>query len=278
MKPLIPWFTPPSLTLFTLPDALGGAPVTIHSFGVLVAAGFLIGTHVAQRKALRDGLDPEYLGQVVTWLVVGTFIGGHIFHGLFYEPEVYLKDPIRFLYVWEGLSSVGGFIACTFLAIWFFRSKKLSVWAYGDCVTYGLAFGYFWGRMGCFSAHDHPGNPTDFFLGVYGICPDRPDTVACHDLGLYEALYILCVFLVFMVLDRKPRPSGLFLGLLPLCYGAGRFCFDFLRHSGIDARYMGLTPAQYVAIGFVITGAAVVVLRRNAAPVRGAATPTPQGE
>jgi len=274
MRPLIPWFEPVEFTLFTLPpiEALGfaGGPLTIHSFGILVAAGFMIGTSVAQRKALRDGLNPMLLGDIVTWLVVGTFIGGHIFHGLFYEPEVYLKDPIRFLYLWDGLSSTGGFIACTALAVWFFKVKhKVPVFPYGDCVAYGLAFGYFFGRMGCFSAHDHPGKVTEFYLGVYGMCPTAPgsDTIACHDLGLYEALYILCVFGLFWVLNKKPRPSGFFLGMLPLCYGIARFCFDFLRVG--DVRYLNdtFTPAQFVAVGFVITGASIVYLRRDAPTV-----------
>ncbi len=272
MRPLIPWFDPIQFTLFELPPipAIGfsGGPFAIHSFGILVAAGFLIGTYVAQRKARRDGLNPELLGDIVSWLVLGTFVGGHIFHGLFYEPEVYLADPIRFLYLWEGLSSVGGFIACTFLAIWFFKVKhKVPVFPYGDCVAYGLAFGYFFGRLGCFSAHDHPGTITEFWLGVRGMCDaGATPSVACHDLGLYEALYILCVFGLFWVLDKKPRPSGFFLGLLPLLYGTARFCFDFLRQ--VDVRYYGLTPAQYVAVGLVITGAVVLYLRRDAPRVR----------
>ena len=273
MRPLIPWFEPLQFTLFTVPEwfpvaSLAGQPLTIHSFGILVAAGFLIGTHVAQRKAVRGGLNPLLLGDIVTWLVLGTFVGGHLFHGLFYEPDVYFADPIRFLYLWDGLSSTGGFLACTVIAVWFFKVKhKVPVWPYGDCVAYGLAFGYFWGRMGCFSAHDHPGKVTEFWLGVYGICPEQPASVACHDLGLYEALYILGVFCVFLVLDRKPRPTGFFLGLLPLCYGVARFCFDFLRVGDVHYINDTFTPAQFVAVGFIVAGASIVYTRRNAPTV-----------
>jgi prolipoprotein diacylglyceryltransferase len=48
------------------------------------------------------------------------------------------------------------------------------------------------------------------------------------------------------VLDRKPRPPGFFLIAFPLLYVPVRFFLDFLRIG--DARYLGLTPAQYAGI------------------------------
>ncbi len=47
------------------------------------------------------------------------------------------------------------------------------------------------------------------------------------------------------------------LPLVALLYGFGRFFLDFLRASDlpyVDARYFGLTPAQYVCIGFAVYG------------------------
>ena len=113
------------------------------------------------------GLDKERINQLIGWLVVGTFIGGHVGYGLMYEPAAYLQDPSKFLNITSGLSSFGGFFVCVPLCIYFFKKYKLPVWANLDCVAFGFAFGWFFGRLGCTVAHDHPGTPTNFFLGKY---------------------------------------------------------------------------------------------------------------
>ncbi|HJX74027.1 MAG TPA: prolipoprotein diacylglyceryl transferase family protein, partial [Candidatus Deferrimicrobiaceae bacterium] len=71
-------------------------------------------------------------------------------------------------------------------------------------------------------------------------------------------LLVLCP--AFLVLDRKPRPTGFYPLAFLLLYMPVRFFLDFLRIS--DARYGGLTFGQYAAIaGFAVAG--YVVLRRS---------------
>jgi phosphatidylglycerol:prolipoprotein diacylglycerol transferase len=85
--------------------------------------------------------------------------------------------------------------------------------------------------------------------------------MAYHDLGWYEFLFTL-LFLcpAFLILDRKPRPTGFFPLAFILLYVPVRFFLDFLRIS--DARYGGLTFGQYAAIaGFAAAG--YVALRRT---------------
>ena len=128
--------------------------------------------------------------------------------------------------------------------------------------------GWFFGRLGCFSAHDHPGLPTEFWLGVYGMCPDMPDTVACHDMGLYEAIWSGLLCLWFMRLDKKPRPPGFFLGLTAFAYGPMRLAMDVFRAPGVDTRYFGFTPAQYGSVLLTIVGAWLLWSCRGKTSVR----------
>lgn len=279
MAPLIPYFEP-------LKFDLGVA--TIHGFGILVAIGFITGSWLAAQKAERDGLDPDVINRVVTWIIAGVFIGGHLGHALFYEPAEHFADPIKFLRVWEGLSSTGGFIGSTILVIIFLRRENARVrrenvtrqekgeplkppirlLPYGDTMLFGLTLGWFFGRMGCFAAHDHPGMPTEFWLGVYGMCPDQPITVACHDIGLYEAIWSGAMFLLFLFLDRKPRFQGFYIGLLCAVYGPFRLFLDSMRHPDIDTRYFGLTPAQYGSVVIGLIGVYLLVRFRNTTPTR----------
>lgn len=274
MHPLIPFFDP---IKFNLPFEIAGKTRAIHGFGILVALGFIFGAQMAMRKCKRDGLDPEVINRLLTWLVVGVFVGGHLGYALMYDPKSFLENPIQLLRVWEGLSSFGGFIACAALVWVFFKKEKLPFWPYADSLAYGLTLGWFLGRMGCFAAHDHPGMVSTFWLAVPGMCPSatgRPDPlVACHDMGLYEAFFSFGLMILFIIMERKPRFQGFYLGWLTTLYGPVRFVMDFVRHPDTDARYLGLTPAQYGSVVFTLLGAYLLYRQWNTTPVRELAPP-----
>ena len=263
MKPLIGPFEAPVIHI-PLPEGLPWESIPLHGFGILVATGFLMGGREAKKAAERRGLDPDVIERLIGWLVLGTFIGGHVGYGLMYAPDEYLANPIKFLYVWEGLSSYGGFAVCVPLTIWFFKREGVRVWPYVDTIAIGLTLGWFFGRMGCFVAHDHPGTPTDFWLGVYGICqPGGDPNVACHDMGLYEAIWSGSMFLLFRWMDRVPRKPGLYAAILAAAYAPVRFFMDFLRPEVTDVRYAGLTPAQYFSLIFLALGIWAIFNRLN---------------
>jgi phosphatidylglycerol:prolipoprotein diacylglycerol transferase len=259
VHPLIPWFEAPQIAI---PIQSMKDPPAIHAFGVLVLIGFVAGTWIATQRAEKFGLDGEPINRLVGWLVLGTFIGGHVGNELMYEPEKVWRDPLILLRLWDGLSSYGGFIACVPITFLFFKYEKLPMWRYADCIAYGMTVGWFFGRMGCFTAHDHPGSPTNFWLGVYGICAGNPDkSVACHDTGLYEALWAGAMFGLFALLDTRPRPSGFYVAMLGLCYGPVRVFLDSLRPASTDTQYFGFTPAQYLSMLVTVLCAALLVQR-----------------
>jgi phosphatidylglycerol:prolipoprotein diacylglycerol transferase len=263
VHPLIPWFEAP---IFNVPIV----NFPLHGFGFLVALGFVFGGRAAMARARRLGLDPEVINRLIGWLVFGTFVGGHVGYGLMYKPREYLADPIQFLYMWQGLSSFGGFLVCVPISIWFFRKEKVPLWPFLDCLALGMSLGWFFGRMGCFVAHDHPGTETNFWLGVYGICqPSGAKNIACHDMGLYEALWSLGMFGLFNLLDARALKPGTLVLTLGVLYGPLRFGMDYLRPVVTDARYLGFTPGQYwsTVLTLVCIGALGYRLRSTDAPI-----------
>jgi phosphatidylglycerol:prolipoprotein diacylglycerol transferase len=71
---------------------------------------------------------------------------------------------------------------------------------------------------------------------------------------------------------RRTDLRGSLLALLALLYGIGRFLLDFLRARDlpyVDARYGGLTPAQWFCMALILYGATRVTaaLRRPAQTV-----------
>ena len=114
-----------------------------------------------------------------------------------------------------------------------------------------LAPGWGIARLGCFVVHDHPGVLTHSPLAVAFPAGAR------YDLGLFDAALLFALTAIVWVLDRRGALKGRLIGVLALGYGTGRFFEDFLRASDLpyhDARYLGLTPAQYICFALVAFG------------------------
>jgi phosphatidylglycerol:prolipoprotein diacylglycerol transferase len=239
---MIPQPNIPSIQLY--------GPFVIHIFGILVAIGILVGARWTRTRGRQLGLVDENVAAMITSALVGGFLFAHIFDVIAYQrPEHF--DFWEVINPFGGLSSFGGFSgALAGLFYWCYK-KQQPVMPYADSLGYGLSIGWMFGRLGCFSAHDHPGRFTDFFLSV-----QYPDG-ARHDLGLDEALWAGLIAAIFFILARKPRPLGIYVTILTLAYAPVRFGLDFLRVAdiaGADPRYLGLTPAQYGAIGVLAAG------------------------
>ncbi|MFZ5441620.1 MAG: prolipoprotein diacylglyceryl transferase [Myxococcota bacterium] len=246
---MVPYFELPALNL-----PFGQR---IDIFGVLSAAGVVLGAWLAAREARRywPGRD-QPLRDVVTWAVVFGLFGGHFMHLFAYHPELLTpRDPFYVLRFWDGLSSMGGVLGALLGIFLFFRKIKEPVSPFLDALALGTAPGWMVARIGCFLVHDHPGVRTDFFLAVD--FPATPYGGPRHDLGLYDVFVLAALSVVLYALKQRRPRQGRLMGVLALGYSIPRFFLDFLRASDlsfVDRRYLGLTPAQYVVVGLAVTG------------------------
>ena len=234
-------------------------PLTIEFFGVFAALGVFLGAQVCSRRARAAGLDPVPLVDFAFWGVIAGVVSGHLVHLFFYHPEELQRGPLQILKVWDGLSSFGGLLGGVVAAMVFFRVKGYSFRRYSDALAQGVASGWAVARVGCYAVNDHPGVLTSFPLAVN--YPGGPR----HDLGLYDAFVLGALALLLYTLARKGLLKERLLPLLALLYGTSRFFLDFLRASDlgyVDARYLGLTPAQYGC--FLLVGYGLYQLARGA--------------
>lgn len=238
---------------------LGGTR-SVDAWSVLVALSLVAGVRLARRAAAREGLDSGVVTGTAGWGLAGGFVGAHLVHLLLYEPRLLAENPVSVLWIWNGLSSFGGFFGAAVATTLYFRRRDESFWSYADALTLGFVPAWGIARVGCFLAHDHPGRRSDFFLAV-----DFPGGPR-HDLGLYEALLSFALAAALHLgAARRPR-AGMLAGTACLVYAAARFFLDFLRATDLprsDARYLGLTPAQYGAV--VLAGFGAYLLWRSRA-------------
>lgn len=238
---------------------------TLSLWEILAAAAFMVGLEVARARGIRLGLDVRDVVDGVVATVGMGFVGGHMLHVLAYNPHLIAEEGwLTVFKVWAGLSSTGGFLGAIVGSVLFYKViRKREFWVHADVLAFAFPFAWTIARLGCFSAHDHIGRRSDFFLAV--AFPQG----ARHDLGLYEALWTACIALVFLGLRRREVRAGFFLALLTALYTPVRFLLDFLRNtdlSGADRRYAGLTPAQWIMIGLFLVALWLVARLRRPQP------------
>lgn len=286
MAPAIPFVQIPDLTLLRAHafGAFPAAPIALKPFGTLVALGLYFGSRCALRVAQRRGLSERAMVSFLTWIVVSSFFFGHVLDTLSYYPREALRDPWSLLRLWEGLSSFGGFTGCIIGGLAWRIFHKTPILPYADVVASCFPVSWTFGRLGCSIAHDHPGIHSDLWFAV------RYPDGGRIDLGLLELLITIPLMLVFLQLVRRPRPSGFYAGVMCAYYAPLRFALDFLREragatiggyaAGGDARYFGLTPAQWGCMPLLVLGVVLLVRTRRETtapppvPPRFASSPT----
>jgi len=222
-------------------------PLTIYPFGFLAAVALMVGMTLAERRASVYRLNPKVVAAVLRWAVICGFIGAHLVSAIFYFPERIRDNPLYLLKIWDGISSMGGFIGGALGVIYCLHASKARFWSYCDSIMYGLAFAWIFGRLGCTVAFDHPGALTDFFLAMpYPSGHDVSEGIR-HNLGFYELLWACAVCGFFSLQRNKTHREGYYLFVFAIAYMPFRFVLDFLRAD--DKRYLGLTAAQYATVG-----------------------------
>ncbi|MBF0443491.1 MAG: prolipoprotein diacylglyceryl transferase, partial [Oligoflexales bacterium] len=162
-------------------------------YGLLFAAGFLVGYQIMQSVFRRENRKEEDLSSLLFHLMIGTIVGARLGHCLFYEPSYYLSNPIEMLYIWKGgLASHGGTIG-VLLSIWLYTNnhKDQSLLWLTSRLTVPCAFASFCIRLGNFFNSEIIGKPSNL---PWAIVFQRVDNIPRHPAMLYEALLYLLVF------------------------------------------------------------------------------------
>lgn len=263
-----------------------GTTLPLDPWAIFVCLGFVVGLEVARARAIRLGLDVRDIVDGAVFTVLMGFVVAHVVTVVFYFParlrapecmagdtQACIDGVMSILRVWEGFSSTGGFLGAV-IGAWLFYTKirPRPALRHADVITFGFPFGWFFGRLGCASVHDHVGRETRFMFGMdfdrgfkdFRWFDGDPAPWAAgvrHELGMYEAAYMIPVMVAFWWLGRKDRPPGFFLACFAVAYAPARFVFDFLRNTDLssqDARYLNLTPAQYGVVVMFIAGIAML--------------------
>ena len=240
-------------------------PFALHSYGVLVAAGYLAAiTYILKHKE-RMKLGEEELWALIYVLFAGALLGGKLVFALanWSEGQGFWSAFSNIRY---GFVFYGGLIGSLGLGLLYAAYKRLPVWRTADPFGAALPLGHAIGRLGCFAAGCCYGGPTRLPWGVrYSDAECLVETrflgIPLHPSQLYESAgnFAIFAFIHFTFLRKQTKPGQegrAFLAYVAL-YALLRFIIEFTRADDRGAFAAGLSPSQWIALG---TGAAALAL------------------
>jgi phosphatidylglycerol---prolipoprotein diacylglyceryl transferase len=256
---------------------IGGFPV--FSYGVLLAAAYLLGLQFALVRARAVGLNPNRVMDLGIWIIISALLGAKLMLVLV-DFDTFRRNPSDiFTLVRSGGVFYGGLIAGVIVALWYLRRHRMPMWTVTDVFAPGIALGHVVGRMGCFFAGCCYGRPADVPWAVTFTSPFAAENVGTplhtplHPAQLYEAGAELLILVVLLATERRgrPFPGRTFWGYM-LLYGISRFIIEIYRG---DPRGMvgAFSTSQFVSVLIVpLAIIMLILLARRAGPSPAAET------
>ena len=247
-------------TLFSLP--FGDDPWSLHTYGVLIATGFLVTMMMAKRQAIREGEDPERVVDLAFYVLLFGLIGSRIVF-ILTKLDEYIRNPIQILYFWQGgLVWYGGFILAAFYVYRYSKRHRLNYWKYADLFIPYVALCHAFGRLGCLAAGCCFGNPTDSPWGIVFpngsmahqqhhrdelISSYSDAALAIHPTQLYEAGAEMLMFWLLILVRRNKRFHGQLMLIWLSCYPVIRTVIEFFRGDKERGVYI-MSTSQWISI------------------------------
>jgi phosphatidylglycerol:prolipoprotein diacylglycerol transferase len=233
------------------PDLVSIGNFTLHTYGLCIALGALLGILFVARGARREGLNQQQLLDLVFYLLIAAIIGSRVFY-IILNPGYYLKHPLESLMIWRGgLVFYGGFLFAFPTCYLYLKKHGLPFLKTCDILAPGLALGESLGRIGCFFAGCCYGRPTDLPWGVTFTHPNSLAQlgVSLHPTQLYASAAGVLMFILLVSFRRFKRADGQIVFLYVLLYALGRLIIETFRGDERGLLVAGyLTLTQTIAI------------------------------
>ena len=292
MQAMIP-FPNISPELFTI--SLGSFEFVLRWYALAYIVGIILAFQIslmALRRAhlwVKAPMSDNQLEDLLFWVTIGIILGGRMGYVLFYQPGVYLKDPLSIVRVWEGGMAFHGGVIGVVLAGWLYcRKHGLPKLSTSDLVVLGAPVGLLLGRLANFINAELWGRATDLPWGVAfpgaaaQDCGQLTGLCARHPSQLYEALLegavLLAVLLWLGFRKGALKFPGRITGTFFAGYGLARFVVEFARQP--DAQFIsegnplglafhingvGLTMGQILSLPMILFGLWMIQRSRRGA-------------
>lgn len=241
-------------------------PLTIHTYGFMIALGFFAALATVRKLAPRSGLDPDQAADTAFWLLVVGFLGARVLF-VITRIEDFASDPLAIFKIWEGgLVFFGGPLVAIPWAYWWLTKNKVSFWKSIDVYLPALSVAHAFGRFGCLAAGCCYGRPTDSGWGIRlhsELVEVSMRGVPLHPVQLYESAALLILFSGLLWVHRNRKFDGQVGITYLMAYPVIRSIVETFRGDTVRGFVFGelLSTSQFISLIFLICGAILLRVR-----------------
>jgi phosphatidylglycerol:prolipoprotein diacylglycerol transferase len=256
-------------------------PLTVYSYGLMMALGFLAADYVIRLECIRRGYDPEYSSSIVITAAVMGLVGSRVY-AILDDLPTYLADPKTMIFSGSGFVFYGGMFGGILGAYLVSRWYRIGFGTTVDMCGPALAIGQAIGRIGCQLSGDGDWGTVsnlpwamaypkaivgwnsqtvlkldEHYQLVSGFFPG----VRVHPAPIYETILYTGVFMILWSMRKTSHPAGRVFYWYLVLAGAARFVVEFVR---INTRvfYM-FSEAQLIAVAMMVLGGALLIITRE---------------
>ena len=238
-------------------------PLTIHTYGFLIAVGFLTALALAVRRAGREGIPSEKIVDLGFYGLLAAIVGSRLFF-VATNMSYFSGRPLDVFKIWEGgLVFYGGVLVTLPTALWYTHRRGMPLWKTADIWAPSIAIGHAIGRIGCFCAGCCYGRPAE---GIpWAVTFTNPETLAVrgvplHPSQLYESAAEFANFLILVLVGGRKSFDGQIFWLYVLNYAVIRSVVEMFRGDEVRGFISGhFSISQGISV-MMFAGAVVMLM------------------
>jgi phosphatidylglycerol---prolipoprotein diacylglyceryl transferase len=229
-------------------------PVTVYTYGVLLAAAYLLGLKLAMVRAKARGLDANRVLDLGIYIIISALIGAKLLLFLT-DARMFISNPRELLTLARsGGVFYGGLILAVVVAFWYIARHQLPFWTTCDVFAPGIALGHVTGRLGCLAAGCCYGKPTDVGWAITFSNPlaaanvGTPLGIPLHPTQIYEAGAELLILGFLLATERRGRYfAGRTFWSYMLLYAISRYVVEIYRGDP-RGEILGMSTSQFISV------------------------------
>lgn len=222
----------------------------IRWYGLVYVFGFLLVYWMLYRKREELKISVQQIDNLVIAIFIGLLVGARIFHFLFENPYILIKNPLEFFMIWHGGMSFFGALLGIFIASVYYLKKISLDWRkFADIIVIAATVALIFGRIANFINGELVGTASN--LSWCAIFPNI-DNICRHPYQIYASIsHIILLGCLLFVNKIKNKKDGAVFFTFVIGYSVLRLLTDFFRE---DPRFLGLTIWQYTSIVTIFIG------------------------
>lgn len=240
--------------------------IPLHSYGFMIAVGFLLSVVLMKRLARSAHANVDATIDLAFWLLLTGFIGARLLF-IITRFSYFLGDPIAIFKLWEGgLVFWGGPLAAVPFGFWYMRKHQLPFWRTADIIIPGLVTSHAMGRIGCLAAGCCFGRPTGTTYGIkfYSELVDQHlHGVLLHPTQIYESVALFLLLAGLLVIQKRKVFEGQVTLSYFMVYPVIRSIIEIFRGDVIRGFIIEdvISTSQFIS-GLVFVSAAIALTLR----------------